>query len=434
MLYVDLGRPRFINFLFGVVFCLVPFLAPSAASAAPVDINGITVTIADDGGWKKIGKGDLFMIQKIFPQTANEKQGAAIIQISKPVSGARNTLQAGLKMLVATLPDIAKEDILVKHYGVTINGYDIRVEDRCCAYVKNVSINQTVVGIASDNRQAYLQLAELNVKGDRSKAVEAEFAAVVRSLKLNPSDKDFALAPADGDGGLDGVFTHLATGLMPNAFGGMDFYSNSEIKMFDPKGLFSSELPKGGETVEDHCRNTPTDCGLYKLKGGFFGAGTIETRTVTSPYGTLEVVDRPFARNGADLAIDKGDYRAVPPFAEGTMLDGEWAYTYASSGMTAMSSGSVASRHTLTLHRNGTFERTGWSGASSTNAIGGTTTGVTVGGNQPGGNGSYKLSGYRLDLTDTSGKSETLSIFEPDKGSDGLLVINGNNYLKDDGK
>ncbi|MBY5835435.1 hypothetical protein GYN07_28435 (plasmid) [Rhizobium leguminosarum bv. viciae 248] len=33
-----------------------------------------------------------------------------------------------------------------------------------------------------------------------------------------------------------------------------------------------------------------------------------------------------------------------------------------------------------------------------------------------------------------SGRTEGMSIFEPDKGSDGLLVINGNNYLKDDGK
>ncbi|MGO4138830.1 hypothetical protein ACEQ6A_30385 [Rhizobium brockwellii] len=55
-------------------------------------------------------------------------------------------------------------------------------------------------------------------------------------------------------------------------------------------------------------------------------------------------------------------------------------------------------------------------------------------GKEPGTSGRYKLSGYRLDLTDASGKTETMNMFEPDKGSDGLLVINGNNYLKDDGK
>jgi hypothetical protein len=102
--------------------------------------------------------------------------------------------------------------------------------------------------------------------------------------------------------------------------------------------------------------------------------------------------------------------------------------------MTATSSGSVASSHTLTLRRNGTFERTGWSGASMMNEIGGSRSGVTTSGNRPGASGRYKLSGYRLDLTDADGRTESMSIFEPDKASDGLLVINGNNYLKDDGR
>ncbi|MGO6817288.1 hypothetical protein [Rhizobium leguminosarum] len=55
-------------------------------------------------------------------------------------------------------------------------------------------------------------------------------------------------------------------------------------------------------------------------------------------------------------------------------------------------------------------------------------------GKEPGTSGRYKLSRYRLDLTDTNGKTKSMSIFEPDKGFDGLLVINGSNYLKDDGK
>ncbi|OWV72672.1 hypothetical protein ATY76_07610 [Rhizobium sp. R339] len=59
---------------------------------------------------------------------------------------------------------------------------------------------------------------------------------------------------------------------------------------------------------------------------------------------------------------------------------------------------------------------------------------MTVSGERPGSSGRYRLSGYRLDLTDAAGKTESLSIFAPDKGSDGLLVINGQNYLKDDGQ
>lgn len=69
-----------------------------------------------------------------------------------------------------------------------------------------------------------------------------------------------------------------------------------------------------------------------------------------------------------------------------------------------------------------------------TNEIGGSRSGVITSGNRPGASGRYTLSGYRLDLTDASGKTESMSIFEPDKASDGLLVINGSNDLKDDGE
>ncbi|KPH04517.1 hypothetical protein CO657_26350 (plasmid) [Rhizobium acidisoli] len=432
-IYIDrIGR---ISSALGLVLGLICLFSCPSAFAAAADIGGLTVTLPD-AGWRKAGKGDLFMLQKDFPETDDDKRGSALIQITKPLSSPRASLTAGMKTFVATLPDMAKEDILIKHYGITINGHDIRVEERCGINQKNVSISQIVVGIAGDKQQAYLQLVLLNLNGDRSESAEADFEALVRSVKLDPSDQDFDLVPAGGDGGLDGVFTHLDTGVRPNVFGGMDFYSDSEITMFDPKGLFSTELPKGGRSIAEHCKEDPTDCGLYKLTGGgFFSyAGSIEMRSVTSAYGTIETETKPFSKKGDDLVIDEDDHRAVPPFKDGATLDGEWVSTFASSGMTATSSGSVASSRTLVLHSNGTFERTGWSGASMTNEIGGSRSGVTTSGNRPGASGRYTLSGYRLDLTDASGKTETMSIFEPDKASDGLLVINGSNYLKDDGQ
>ncbi|ANL44267.1 hypothetical protein [Rhizobium phaseoli] len=417
-----------------VLFCL---LSCPQALAASADIGGLTVTLPDAAsGWRKAGKGDLFMLQKDFPETEDDKRGSALIQISKPLSGGRNSLPAGVKSFVASLPEMAKEDILIKHYGVTINGHDIRVEERCCVQQENVSISQIVVGVANDKRQAYLQLVLLNLKGDRSQSAEADFEALVRSVKLDPSDKDFDLVPASDDGGLDGVFTHLDTGVRPNVFGGVDFYSDSEITMFEPKGLFSTKLPKGGRSIVEHCRENPSDCGLYKLTGGglFSSAGSIEMRSLTSAYGTIEIETKPLSKKGDDLVIDGDDYRAVPPFRDGATLDGAWVYTFASSGMTATSSGSVAASNRLTLHKNGTFERSRWSGASMTNEIGGSQSGMTASGDRPGSSGRYRLCGYRLDLTDATGKTESLSIFEPDKSSDGLLVINGNNYLKDDGQ
>ncbi|MGO7645911.1 hypothetical protein ACC709_36385, partial [Rhizobium ruizarguesonis] len=76
----------------------------------------------------------MHLTEKDFPETEDDKRGNALIQINKPLPAERSSLQAGMKTFVATMPDMAKEDILVKNYGVTVNGYDIRVEERCCVH------------------------------------------------------------------------------------------------------------------------------------------------------------------------------------------------------------------------------------------------------------------------------------------------------------
>lgn len=58
------------------------------------------------------------MLQKDFPETDDDKRGSALIQITNPLSSPRAFLPAGMKTFVATLPDMAKEDLLIKHYGV----------------------------------------------------------------------------------------------------------------------------------------------------------------------------------------------------------------------------------------------------------------------------------------------------------------------------
>lgn len=90
-----------------VIFCL---LSCSQALAAPADIGGLTVTLPDAAsGWRKAGKGNLFMLQKDFPETEDDKRGNALIQITKPLPATRNSLQAGMKTFVATLPDMARK-------------------------------------------------------------------------------------------------------------------------------------------------------------------------------------------------------------------------------------------------------------------------------------------------------------------------------------
>lgn len=408
-------------------------LAGQAVAGTPTTLGGMRFEAPDAGaGWvAKPVRGGMLYQKEFVPTEENRRKAGAIIQILGPFAGTPATLDRGFETVATGVKGMEKERPYLKSEGLTTNGHRIRADYRCCAEMKGLSVGQRTVGIASTKAQVVLALVGLELHDEAKKNADADFEALVRSLALEPADKPFGLLPRAGDGGLDGVYTHLDTGVTPNAFGGMDFTSKSEITVFDPSGLYSTELPENGD-VPAHCRATPTDCGLYALRGGGFfgGAKEIEMREVGDALGTIETETKPFARTSDGFDIDGGVYNAVPPVAAGTPFEGSWRSFYASSGTTAFSSGGVSSERILTLSRDGTFQRTGWSGASGTNDAGGATVGFTTSGKRPATSGRYKVEGYALELAGDDGRTERLSIFAPDKGSDKLLVIGSSNYLK----
>ncbi|QEI09579.1 hypothetical protein FXN63_26230 [Pigmentiphaga aceris] len=400
---------------------------------APMTLGSMTFEAPDDAaGWKtSTVKGGVLFQKEIRPKDGRGRKAAAIIQVLGPFPGSPATLDKGFETVVGLVKGMAAERPMRKTDGKTSNGHRIRTDYRCCTDLKGLSASQWTVGMSSEKHQVAMTLLGLDLRGDARDAVEAEFKAMVRSVSLAPADKPFGVVPSAGEGGLDGVYTHLNTGVRPNVFGGTDFYSDSEITVFDRSGLYATEIPKGGDLAA-HCRATPTECGVYKLIGGglFGGATKIEMRAVKDGFGTIEAETKPFARKGDDLSIDDGDYRLLKPFPAGTTFNGSWRYFFASAGTTALSSGSVSSEKILQLSSNGTFRRTGWSGASTTNDTGGGTTGVTTGSARPAASGRYQISGHTMTLTGDDGRTERLSVFAPDRGSDKLLVIDGSNYLK----
>jgi hypothetical protein len=246
----------------------------------------------------------------------------------------------------------------------------------------------------------------------------------VHSLRPTPDDRPFELvAPEDG-GGLDGVYTHLDTGLRPNTFGGMDFHARSRVMLFDSSGLYSRRIPRGDGGIRTHCKAHPTDCGTYRLTAG--GSAGIELTKVLNGFGVLKTDSKPFERTDKTLKIGKAKYRPVPPLPRGARFDGVWRYSFASSG----SGGSVSAERTLTLTRDGRFIRTGWAGATSSNESADSRSTVTTSSGRQVDRGRYEIDGFRLVLTGEDGRSETSTIFRPDGESDGLLIINGANYLK----
>lgn len=377
-------------------------------------------------GWEKKESGPGLFLTREYAETDETSQAAAMIQIL-PLSGPPEGFDVGFAQMVGLMEEFVGEDPMVDSAGTTGAGHQIRTEYRCCEYRNDVSMGQTVAGVSAGNEQVFAAMVFMNISSDHQEVADLDFEALVRSIRFD-GDDDASLTPQNGDGGLDGVFTHLEFGVMPNMFGGMDFNSDSEITVFHPNGLFSTAIPTGGISLEAYCAATPTDCGTYRLVGGgwFGGASEIEMRSVVDGYGVIETETLSFAKDGDDLKINDGDYYRLPPFDNGTTFDGSWTYMWASSGTSAMSSGSVAVQRTLVLRPDGRFERDGWSGASTTGYAGG----VTVSSDRPASAGRYTVSGYELTLTGDDGSQEVLSIFAPDRDDDGLLVINGANYLK----
>jgi hypothetical protein len=160
------------------------------------------------------------------------------------------------------------EDPLIDETGSTADGHEMLVQYRYCGEMKGLDVDLSSVAVGSPQRQAYLQLVMLNLADERQDQVEQTFAEVVRSLRLTSEDKGFSVAPQPGDGGLDGVFTYLRTGLSPNVFGGLDFTADSELRLFSPSGIFTTQLPAEGVELEEHCVRFADTCGTYRVSGG----------------------------------------------------------------------------------------------------------------------------------------------------------------------
>ena len=397
----------------------------SPSLAKPMTLGNIRFELPD--GWKSKKADGGLLLSREYPETDDAEQAAAIVQLLS-VSAAPAALNANIAEMVSWVPDTAEDDPMVESEGETLSGHPIRVEYRCCDHSNDVSTGQTVVGIAAEREQVLAGMIFINTSSDHQDAAEADFETLVRSIRFE-GDAGGGLQPEPGDGGLEGAFTHLAFGLMPNMFGGLDFQSESEIVLFDSSGMFTRSLPTGGN-LQAHCAAIPTGCGTYKVSGGGWlgGARTIEMRSVVDDYGVVETETLSLAENGDDLKIDEEDYVRLPPFEPDTRLDGSWTFSWASSGMTATSSGGVAVERTLVLGKDGRFTRNGWSGGSSSGDLGG----VTVSSSKPQAAGTYDIAGFQLTLRTEDGDTETLSIFAPEPGSDDLLVIDGDNYLKQD--
>jgi hypothetical protein len=277
-------------------------------------------------------------------------------------------------------------------------------------------------------------LIMIKLSDEEGRAAQETFESITRSLRPTQEDRVLAFKASDEKDDLEGVFTHQETGLRPNVFGGLDFYAESEIIAFNGRGVYSREFPAGGGDIVEHCQQKPQVCGFYALSGaGWFSPDdSIEMSDVWDGYGILQKDKKTFEVSGEDIKIAGTTHSRLPPLPAGKTFKGTWNYTFAQSGQTAYSSGGFATQRTLTLRPDGGFERSGFTSVSSTHETGGSTTGVTSSSEQPAAKGHYEVEGYRIRLTGDDGKAQEFSFFSLAGDDDGVLVIGGSNYIKED--
>jgi len=421
---------RFPALLFPLVFLALP---TPPVLAEPIVNDGIAVDLPPDStDWvRSDGSSGSVMLQKQVTDEDGEKS-AAIIQVGNRIT--QGGFEANLEAMTKTIPELADEDVMLDSDGITPAGYRIALRDICCGYRDDISLATMVVGLElPDDSQRFLMLLTMNMNSEQRQIVEAEFAHLVRSFRAEGAEPA-VLHPENGDGGLEGVYSTLRTGLSLNPFGGMDFNADNVILAFDASGYFSREIPEAGRTIPEHCALTPIDCGTYRLEGGglFGGAQKITMRDMETDYGILVAEEEAFGRDSDTLKLGGEDFRQLPPFSRDTRFNGTWRYFWAQSGSGAFSSGSVASERILEMRQNGSFTMNGWTGFSTSSDMG--TGSVSTAGNseRPVESGRYEVDGYTLRLVGDNGETMQMSLFAPDIGSDELLVLNGNNYLKQD--
>lgn len=406
-------------------FLAASLCAPTARAESLV-FEGMTLDAPGEAeGWARQDAGNGLTLRRSFPVGEGRRRpGEAIFIIYRPTAAAAGAFPEIFGKAARGIEAVADDRRPSRSEGQTVNGHPMLMEQRCCGNIRNVSVHTFTVGVNAGETYHFLTLAMVNLSRDDKPAIRARFEAMVRSLRPREADRAFVLEPARGDGGLDGLYTYMDSGIRPNAFGGTDYYATSRVMLFDPGGLFSRAVPTGGDLAA-HCAGKPQDCGTYRARGG-----QIEMRRVANGLGMIRAESKPFTRDGDDLTIDRTRHFRVAPLPRGTTFEGSWTSTFASSGSTAMSSGSVSSVRTLVLGRDGRFSRSGFTGASFSGETGGNRSGVTVGGRRPLEQGTYRVEGYRLMLTGADGQEETLSFYKPDGSSENLLIINGSNYLR----
>lgn len=405
-----------------LAWLILPILLAAPAAAETIKMPALTFDTPGGVTWERGGNANV--VTFTYKTEQNGRTGAAMIQITT-TPGFTGDFDAQVDAQSNIIDVLKGEEPIVDTRGVTTNGWPVRHVIKCCG-TGDVAVDYTIVAFRTPDSFMAAELVVIQLGDEDEDLVDAAFEQMVASFDFAGYGARPAVPPTEaGDDSLEGLFFHSESTLMPNGLGGLDFVVNMTTYFFQPNGLLAEEPPAGAATLEEFCAGKAEACGSYKISNG-----QITLNLVGSRFGIVGSETAPFAHQEGGFEIDGDVFTPIPPLDD-LKLDGTWSYFYAASGSAGQTTTSVATLRTLVFRPDGSFNRSGFVGYSSTTDIAGDTAGVTGSSDRPEESGTYTIDGYTLALTLADGTTEFMSIYMPDRNDIDLLVIDGSSYLRD---
>ena len=393
-----------------------PQAALPAMGAANVSLQG--VQFAAPAGWAA-GKSGANSASYVY-----QNKGEVIIVSVMPMQSA-DVAAAFRANVHATFPapDAKLQHVEVGKTAQGLAAASVSDGGKLAANQRYTSLR--AVGIAMPGNR--MLLLEYVARGGASDTVTAEkgFQAMVRTVRVEGapvSEPWDVMHPPKGSGGMKGLFWTTQLQNMINPLGGMDLRANRYYVTLLPNGQVYADLPKGGHVFDMDfaaaVAKSPQDCGTYRVSGG------VIHYIFPNQYGLL--IESEGKVSQTSVEHDGRSLTAVRP-VQGMQLSGKYSATFAmvNNGVTMSATTSVSSTHVLAFSPDGSYARTGSSGASGSAYAISNKNGVT--------GGRYQINGYTLTLTPAGGGPPEVKtvVFEDANPSPKAIWIDDEAYLRD---
>lgn len=282
-------------------------------------------------------------------------------------------------------------------------------------------------GLLDDTSGTYQEDA-MGVRTLRISSPKRECMKVVKPTPIPRYGTAKAPAPPKGSGGLSGAYARwYPDPLAASGFGGCGGLC-WDVYVFDKSGYVYTHEPDQGLDEADCTRTHPNGlpvCEVYRVQGGQLVIGQDKPMTL--------------AKSGAALKIGGDTYQPLLKL-DGLKLNGAYESRSFVGGGTSTVSGAFQTN--LTLTPQGRFSRERSGGVSATTTDTGTNLGTVTGGvtvsTERQNSGTYRVTGYTLELTYGDGHIERLFAYTlPDRNGRpdlGLLRLGGSTYTIPDKK